>query len=80
MKVLRKPRLNRTVVRVAVDTAANFSRLLALSDMATPFWRSPFSGRTFAPSRRVVNSRRVDLYTSAKPRQRHLTEQRRGDD
>jgi len=44
-------------VRVAVDTAVNFSRLLALSDMATPF-----SGRTFAPSRRVVNSRRVDLY------------------
>src|SRR5262245_10454086 len=51
MKVLRKPRLNRTVVRVAVDTAVNFSRLFSLSDMATPFFE-----RTFAPSRRVVNS------------------------
>src|SRR5262249_13857203 len=34
MKVLRKPRLNSTVVRVAVDTAVNFSRLFSLSDMA----------------------------------------------
>src|SRR5262249_31438377 len=32
-----------------------------------PFWRPPLSGRTFAPSRRVVNSCRVDLYTSAEP-------------
>src|SRR5262249_17024646 len=36
MKVLRKPRLNSKVVSVAVDTAANFSRPLALSDMAAP--------------------------------------------
>jgi hypothetical protein len=34
MNVLRKPRLNRTVVNVAVDTAANLVRLLSVSDMA----------------------------------------------
>jgi hypothetical protein len=39
MKVLRKPRLNKTVVSVAVDTAANFARLLSLSDMVIPFRR-----------------------------------------
>ncbi len=33
MKVLRKPRLNRTVVSVAVDTAASFARARSLKDM-----------------------------------------------
>src|SRR5262249_3671342 len=51
MKALRKPRLNRTAVRVAVDTAVNFSRVFSLSYIALPFCDGPF-----APSRRVVNS------------------------
>src|ERR1700757_2286139 len=62
MKVLRKPRLNRTVVRVAVDTAVNFSRLFALSDMATPFFRTDVCalppGCQFLP-RRLVYERRA---------------------
>ena len=33
MKVLRKPRLNRTVVKVAVDTVASFARARSLKDM-----------------------------------------------
>src|SRR5262249_60308969 len=54
LKVLEKPRLNSPVVGVAVDAAVNFSRLLALSDMAAPSCE-----RTFAPSRRGVNSWRL---------------------
>src|SRR5262249_10691105 len=49
MKVLRKPRLKRTVVRVAVDTAINFSRLLALSDMVPPFGDPLFPGGRLRP-------------------------------
>jgi len=73
MKVLRKPRLNSTVVRVAVDTAVNFSRLLSLSDlfslgdMATPF----SSGRLRPPDGlSILVAKRLDLYTSVEPTQR----------
>src|SRR5262245_57038742 len=83
MKVLRKPRLNRAVVRVAVDTAANFSRLLSLSDlfslgdMATPF----SSGRLRPPGGlSILVAKRLGLYTSAESTQRHMTEQRHGGD
>src|SRR5262249_42591898 len=60
MKVLGKPRLNKTVVSVAVDTALNLARLFSLSDMA-----APGSKRTFAPSRRLVNCchQGLGLYT-----------------
>src|ERR671936_697413 len=62
MNVLRKPRLNRTVVRVAVDTALNLVRLLSLSDMAIPFRRK----RTMVSVRRdelsIVDKSR-GLYT-----------------
>jgi hypothetical protein len=36
MKVLRNPRLNRTVVSVALDTAVNFARVFSLNGMAEP--------------------------------------------
>jgi hypothetical protein len=77
MKVLRKPRLNSTVVRVAVDTAVNFSRLFSLSDMATAF----SSGRLRPPGGlSILVAQRLGLYTSAEPTKRHVTEQRHGGD
>src|SRR6266545_2993799 len=38
MKVLRNPRLNRTVVSVAVDTAASLVRAFSLRDMIGSLW------------------------------------------
>jgi hypothetical protein len=63
---LRKPRLNRTVVRVAVDTAVNFSRPFSLSDMATPFVAS---GRLRPPGGlSILVDQRLGLYTTPKLR------------
>src|SRR5262245_52527307 len=79
MKVLRKPRLNRAVVRVAVDTAANFSRLLSLSDLfSLSDMVTPFSiGRLRPPGGlSILVAKRLGLYTSAKLTDGHLTEQR----
>src|SRR5262245_32742292 len=54
MNVLRKPRLNRTVVSVAVDTAASLVRAFSPSDMSALSW-------LWGP--KLVNNRRV-LYTA----------------
>jgi len=65
------------VVRVAVDTAVNFSRLFSLSDMVTPF----SSGRLRPPGGlSILVAQRLDLYRSVEPTQRHVTEQRHGGD
>src|SRR5262249_59099622 len=77
MKVLRKPRLNSTVVRVAVDTAVNLSRFFSLSGMAAPFCQRrlrPCGGLS------ILVAPRVGLYTGAAPTGRHVAEERqRGD-
>src|SRR5262249_58516177 len=73
MKVLRKPRLNSTVVRVAVDTAVNLSRFFSLSGMAAPFCQRrlrPCGGLS------ILFAQRVGLYTGAQPTERHVTGQR----
>src|SRR5262249_61377550 len=75
MKVLRKPRLNSTVVRVAVDTAVNLSRFFSLSGMAAPFCQRrlrPCGGVS------IFFAQRVGFFMGAQPTERHVSGGRPG--